>query len=283
MNCSGFQPLISVVIANYNYGRFLEDAIKSVLSQNMGDKVELIVCDGGSTDNSVDIIRKFEKDIAWWCSEPDSGQSNAFNKGFAHATGRFLTWLNADDIYMQGSLAEIARMIISYPRCDWFTGSTFWVDADKRIRKCFCAHQFSPTRARCCMMSANGPSSFFSRELFDRVGGYVDETFHYCMDTELWYRFYMRCGCRFIRTRKPIFAYRIHEDSKMSGADVSSATKAMENRKRSTAEGQRLAKMYGLDYGANRFWSKILSFSLMDFIVACFYRIKYRRRFADEI
>ena len=111
------EPLVSIVIANYNYGRFLGEAIQSVIAQDMGDKVELIICDAASTDNSVDIIRQYANDlpantsysewtsqansqltihdsqlITWWCSEKDGGQSAAFNKGFSHARGRFLTW-----------------------------------------------------------------------------------------------------------------------------------------------------------------------------------------------
>ena len=132
-------PILSIVIVNYNYGRFLEAAIESVLSQGMDEKVELIIVDGGSTDNSVEIIKKYAGEtisrvernveickcaneatansqlvggglshfhtstllhsrISWWCSEKDKGQSDAFNKGFAHARGKYLTWVNADDI-----------------------------------------------------------------------------------------------------------------------------------------------------------------------------------------
>ena len=97
-------PILSIVIANYNYGRFLEDAIRSVCLQNMGDKIELIICDAASTDNSLEIIRKYASKIAWWCSEKDGGQSAAFNKGFSHARGKYLTWLNADDVLVSGCL-----------------------------------------------------------------------------------------------------------------------------------------------------------------------------------
>ena len=101
--------LLSIVIANYNYGRYLEDAILSVVSQGVGDKVELIVCDGGSTDNSIEVIRKYADKISWWCSEKDGGQSAAFNKGFMHARGKYLSWLNADDVIPKGSLRKICR------------------------------------------------------------------------------------------------------------------------------------------------------------------------------
>ena len=117
-------PIISIVIANYNFGRFLADAIESVLAQDMGDDVELIICDGGSTDNSIEVIKKYEDKIAWWVSENDGGQSAAFNKGFAHAHGRFLTWLNADDILTRGALRAIANEIHKNPSCEWFVGSS---------------------------------------------------------------------------------------------------------------------------------------------------------------
>ena len=104
-------PFFSIVIVNYNYGRFLEAAILSILNQSCVD-YELIVVDGGSTDNSVDIIRKYKNSISWWCSEKDNGQSHAFNKGFAHANGRFLTWLNADDLLMPGTLAAAKKKLL---------------------------------------------------------------------------------------------------------------------------------------------------------------------------
>ena len=110
-------PILSIVIANYNYGRFLEDAIQSVVAQGMGDWIELIICDGGSTDNSVEVIKKYSDKIAWWVSEKDGGQSAAFNKGFAHAHGRFLTWLNADDVMMPGTIDAFVKAVDEHPGC----------------------------------------------------------------------------------------------------------------------------------------------------------------------
>ena len=189
------QPLLSIVIANLNYGRFLETAIRSVLQQcdgemrlPTGDRIELIIVDGGSTDNSMEIVKKYQDRLAWWCSEKDRGQSHAFNKGFARAAGRFLTWLNADDILFPNGLAAIVREIKKYPKCQWFVGSTYWLDERLRVVRCFRAHRFSVLRAGWGTLSAAGPSSFFSKELFNRVGG-VDETFHFCMDSDLWHGF----------------------------------------------------------------------------------------------
>ena len=117
--------LLSIVIANYNYGRFLEDAIASVLGQcenpidvdgrpvlpikGCSDEcVELIICDADSKDNSVEVIHKHANSLAWWCSEKDDGQSAAFNKGFAQARGEWLTWLNADDIYLRDTFLKLS-------------------------------------------------------------------------------------------------------------------------------------------------------------------------------
>lgn len=149
--------LFSIVIANYNYGRFLVDAIGSVVRQceatrvcedgvnrlvlPSGSLVELIVCDAGSTDNSVEVIRRHESSIAWWCSEPDRGQSEAFNKGFHHAKGRLLVWLNADDVFTPGALAAIEREANAHPECEWFVGSSVWCDENLVIERCFCAHR----------------------------------------------------------------------------------------------------------------------------------------------
>ena len=110
------EPLLSVVIANYNYGRFLFDAIESILSQKHSEEIEIIICDGGSSDDSVEVIKRYESYIAWWCSERDDGQSAAFNKGFSHARGKYLTWLNADDMMLPGTF-ERFRVVYARPQC----------------------------------------------------------------------------------------------------------------------------------------------------------------------
>ena len=141
------QPLLSIVIANYNYGRFLEEAIQSVLMQDAGDLAELIICDAESTDNSVEVIKKYEKHITWWCSEKDGGQSAAFNKGFSHARGKFLTWLNADDVMMPGTLKAFEDATARHPDCEWFVGGVMWLDKEMKIIKCGRGRHFSRLRA----------------------------------------------------------------------------------------------------------------------------------------
>ena len=299
------QPLFSVVIANYNYGRFLEDAIRSVIAQDMGEQVELIVCDAASTDNSVEIIRKYANGlppnvsyfdwanastqnsktpplITWWCSEKDGGQSAAFNKGFAHANGRFLTWLNADDIMTKGALRAVAKEIDRHPKCEWFIGSSLYADADLRITRCFCAHRFSRIKADWYCISAGGPSSFFTKCLLDRVGG-VDESLHYVMDTDLWYRFYRVGGVEYRRTTHNVFAYRQHEASKMSGADHNETARALENRRKARLESSVLNDRHGLKTGWRNKVARFISFSIKDNLFALCRTVKWKGHYATEI
>ena len=219
-------PLISIVIANYNYGRFLEEAIRSVVSQDMGDKVELIICDAASTDNSVEIIKKHERHISWWCSEPDGGQSAAFNKGFSHAHGRFVTWLNADDVLLPGTLEKLELAIKKYPDCEWFVGGVLWLDKAMNVIKCGRGRKFSEIRYREGWVNAWGPSSFFTKRMLDAVGG-VDERYHYTMDTELWLRFASKLGARYRPFSNYAWGLRLHEDAKMSGHNFPDNTNAV--------------------------------------------------------
>lgn len=211
------KPILSVVIANYNYGRYLESAIISVIRQKGFEKVELIIVDGGSTDESVEIIRKYEHYVAWWCSERDSGQSEAFNKGFAHATGMYLTWLNSDDIFIRGAFEKLFEAIDRYAKCDWFVGGSCYMTEEMRVFRCVPDRPISKVRASMSEIHVFGPSSFFSRKLFDSVGGHVDESLHYLMDIELWNRFYHVGGVCYKRIGDYIWGFRFQPTSKTTG------------------------------------------------------------------
>ena len=245
-------PLISIVIANYNYGRFLEDAIQSVLAQDMGDQVELIICDAASTDNSVDIIKKYANGlppsvslstyltsntlttdkalVTWWCSEPDKGQSAAFNKGFAHATGKFLTWLNADDILLPGALRVVADAIRRNQGWSWFVGGTVSCNGQLLIKDIAIPHKLSWRRVGALDVTVGGPSSFFTRELLDSVGG-IDENLHYSMDIDLWVKFVKWAKIRYKRVPCLVWGFRNHEASKTSGYTVAPESEVNKRRK----------------------------------------------------
>jgi glycosyltransferase involved in cell wall biosynthesis len=226
---------LSVIIANYNYGRFLSEAVESLLAQSCQD-FEIIICDAASTDNSVDVITKYagglppntEREssnehfdlapspITYWCSEKDGGQSAAFNKGFSHAHGRFLTWLNADDVMLPGTIERLKRAAEKFPSCEWFVGGVLWLDPEMRILNCGRGRPFSEIRYREGNVSVWGPSSFFTKRLLDAVGG-VDERFHYTMDTDLWLRFASKAGARYRPFCDYAWGLRLHPDAKMSG------------------------------------------------------------------
>lgn len=218
-------PLISIVIANYNFGRYLEDAIQSVLSQGMGDKVELIICDAQSSDNSVEIIKKYANSIAWWCSERDKGQSDAFNKGFAHAHGQYLTWLNADDIYLPGALKAVERAFLRCPMAEWATGNFVrFNERNKKIIEAAWGPHWVPFmfQGNGFPLSIFGPTVFWSREAYEKIGP-IDEALHYTMDSDYWRRLTM-AGCKYIRINHDCWAFRMHEESKTAEFDDHSRT-----------------------------------------------------------
>lgn len=221
--------LLSIVVANYNYGRYLGDALKSVISQAEavegrrlivdGQLVELIVCDASSTDNSVEIIKANESSLYWWCSEKDKGQSDAFNKGFDHSTGKYLTWLNADDLLVKGSLKKIVKTLSEHPDCQWFTGNGFRFLQDGTVLECKWGPNFYPTflQRSDSPIVTFGPTSFFSRMIYEQVGK-LDVDFHYAMDMDLWIKF-MMAGVKQRRINAYCWAFRMHEASKTAEFD----------------------------------------------------------------
>ena len=218
-NVADGRPILSVVIANYNYGHFLEDAIRSILGQGMGNLVEIIVCDAASTDNSVDIIRKYADKIAWWCSEKDHGQSEAFNKGFSHARGDWLTWLNADEVYMPDTLRRFAELVRRKPSAQWITGNELSFDGEThRVSyvKWGPHVQFPWLRRKHAPSASFGPSSFWRKDVYEKLGP-IDEDLHYAMDVDYWARLTM-AGIPQTRLNHHCWAFRVHNGSKTAGA-----------------------------------------------------------------
>lgn len=214
-------PLLSIVIANYNYGRFLEEAILSILSQGVRDRVEIIICDAASTDNSVEIIKKYADKISWWCSEKDGGQSAAFNKGFAHAKGEWFTWLNADDILLPGTVNAFVRYVEKNPNAEWITGNMLSFDSDTReiVRVNWGPHYQPPLLRRNRSFNAVfGPTTFWRRTVYEKVGP-IDEKLHYAMDTEYWARMTM-AGVKQYRLHHICWGFRNHSESKTVGVQT---------------------------------------------------------------
>lgn len=206
---------ISIIMPSYNQGLYIDYAIKSILSQSYQNK-ELIIIDGGSTDNSVSIIKKYSDKIDW-ISEPDLGQSNAINKGFEKATGQLLTWSNADDILLPDSLklAAMTATSIKSLRQRWIVGGCFWLNPCGLLLRCSHARSWNEKISRLGLVSVYSPSSFFSREILDEVG-YLDESFDYAMDTELWLRL-TNHGIKYKASNSYFWGLRLHPNSKVSG------------------------------------------------------------------
>ena len=181
-------PKISIVTPSFEQGQFIEDTIQSVLDQNYPD-LEYIVIDGGSNDNSVNVIRKYEKYLSYWVSEKDRGQSHAINKGFSRATGDVFGWLNSDDRLEAGALDLVARAAIEYPDAGAFVGHGRKVDISGNTT--YYKKPDGLTFERFCGWMDGGnfmqPSCFFRRSAWEEAGP-LDEDIHIAMDVDLWLR-----------------------------------------------------------------------------------------------
>jgi glycosyltransferase involved in cell wall biosynthesis len=179
-------PKISIVTPNYNGGQFLEETILSVIGQNYPN-LEYIIIDGGSTDNSVEIIKKYEKHLAYWVSEKDKGQSDAINKGFTKATGKIVTWLNSDDFFLPNTLHKVATYWQN-KTFDFLIGNVKIVDSNsesKGIAKSkvvLYKNYYLPSSSVILQ-----PASFFSKKVLDVCNG-LDASYHYVMDVDFWIR-----------------------------------------------------------------------------------------------
>ena len=182
-------PRITVITPSLNQGRFLDAAIRSVLDQNYPD-LEYFIFDGGSTDESLDIIRSHESKLAGWTSEKDSGQSDAINKGFARATGRLVAWLNSDDFYLPGALAHAAAAYNQQPDASFFFGRCLRTDEAGRRQGEYVSAPRLLFNRDALVYGLNfiaQPATFINREYLLQVGP-LNPALKWGMDTDLWLR-----------------------------------------------------------------------------------------------
>ena len=184
-------PRISVITPSFNQAEFLERTMRSVLDQGYPD-LEYIVIDGGSTDGSVDIVRKYADRLAYWTSEPDRGQVDAINKGLRHATGEWLCWQNSDDVFFPGAFADLATAAMKHPDADLIIGDMMLIDElDRPLRD---LRYVTPSHAAMLaegMLLAN-QAAFWRRDLQDRVG-LLDENYHCSFDFDWFLRLTREC------------------------------------------------------------------------------------------
>ena len=185
-----FWPKISIVTPSYNQGQFIEEAIRSVLLQGYPD-LEYIIIDGGSTDQTVEIIKKYEPWLAYWESEPDKGQSHAINKGLAKSTGKLFNWHNSDDILMPNCLGLLAEAMVKYPQASYIHGDRIYIDDKGNLRddKKYGNGDrisFSPklSVAISVLQAGSQPGCLMDRELVVTTG-MMDENLCYIMDADI--------------------------------------------------------------------------------------------------
>jgi glycosyltransferase involved in cell wall biosynthesis len=201
------------VTPSYNQGAFIEETIRSVLLQGYPN-LEYIVVDGGSTDNTPPILRRYERWLGRSISEPDNGQADAINKGFRLTSGSILAWLNSDDCYTKGALGHVAAYFSLRPAANVVAGfrRTAHEASAKRnsLRVYLTPDAYS--LSRCCYIAQE--STFWRRSLWDTVGG-LDESYRFALDYDLWQRI-LNAGFEFHLLPKFLGVFRIHPDSKGS-------------------------------------------------------------------
>lgn len=201
---------ISIVTPCLNDARYLEDCLRSIHDQRFTG-LEHIVIDGGSTDGSVDIIRRFADELAYWISEPDAGHADALYKGLARATGDVVTWVCSNDLLLPGALEQVAAFFAAHPDCEWAVGNGLLIDEASRVTERVWAVPFTVRSIQLWQMWGTcQPATFMRRRALERVGG-IDRTLHVCVDTDL----FLRLAKLEVPRRIPHFlaALRIHSDS----------------------------------------------------------------------
>ena len=228
-------PLVSIVTPSYNMAEFLEATIESVLSQKYAN-LEYIIIDGGSTDDSVEIIKKYEKYLAFWCSEPDGGHYSAINKGFAFSKGEIMAWLNASDIYFPWTIRTVSSIMLDLPEVEWLTslspvtidrkglylnfGSLRGVSKSAFLDSCNLPWKVELPKYK--LISGIGyiqqESTFWRRSLWLKAGSCVRDSYQLAGDFDLWARFYKVSNLYAVET--PLAAFRVHESQKSEKIDI---------------------------------------------------------------
>jgi len=224
------QPLFSCVIPVKGERPFFGEAIDSLKAQGLGDDLEIIVQDA---------------DV-----EPDAGQSDALNKGFAKAKGEWLFWLNADDVLLPGALKKVLDRINRIDRIDWIAGNVVYMDGAGCAKWCAWDRGWKLSYVG-LPVQVYGPSSFFRRELFEKSGGF-DVSLNYVMDVDLWCKF-RKMGYWYKKIPDFVWGFRLHDGSKTSCAQEGRWTQEQ------SAEQEIVNERYGLNHV--RLASKVAQFS----------------------
>ncbi len=183
-------PKISIVTPNFNGGVYLEQTIQSVLSQKYPN-LEYIIIDGGSSDNSISIIKKYESQLAYWVSEPDKGLYNAIQKGFDQSTGEIMAWINSDDLYHPKAFFTVAEIFGKFNEVNWLQGIPSVFDEMGRTVDVSGVKRWSKLNYYLGNFEwIQQESVFWRRSLWKKAGSTIDAEMKYAGDLELWLRFF---------------------------------------------------------------------------------------------
>jgi glycosyltransferase involved in cell wall biosynthesis len=202
------RPLVSVITPSLNQGQFIEETILSVMRQDY-TSIEHIVIDGGSSDDTLDVLRRYPH--LTWVSEPDGGQSDAINKGFARARGDLLSWLNADDTYTPGAVTAAVDFLNAHPQACLVYGDCDQVDEQGRFLERLRGRPFDLRGYLLFDHEVPQPATFFRRRVIDEVGG-LDAQLHLAMDFDYWIR--VARVCRLEYSGQLWATYRMHPTGK---------------------------------------------------------------------
>ena len=210
-------PKISIITPVFNQADYIEATIQSVLNQNYPN-LEYIIVDGGSTDGTLEIIKKYENAIFKYISEPDKGMYDALNKGFSLSSGELMGWINSDDLLLEKALFNVSQLFNDLHKVSWIQGVHNFIDLngniiDTRKPKAFSfmrilSHDFKWIQQE---------STFWKRSLWDKAGGYIDDTYKLAGDFELWFRFFQHD--KLYNAELSIGAWRKRE-GQLSGAQM---------------------------------------------------------------
>ena len=206
---------LSIITPSFNQGQFIEQCINSVINQDYPN-IEYLIIDGASSDQTVDIIKKYEANITYWVSEKDSGQTSAINKGIIKSSGEIVAYLCSDDYYAPGIAKFIMNKFISDPNLDMIYGNCTFVDEQGYIQR----HKKSINFSRNKLLRRNiiwQPTVFIRKYVFDEVGLF-DEELHYAMDYEFWLRISEKFNI--VNIDKDLAFYRWHKNSKTITSEI---------------------------------------------------------------
>jgi glycosyltransferase involved in cell wall biosynthesis len=247
-------PKVSIVVPSYHQGQFLRATLESIFLQQY-ENLEVIVVDGGSSDNSVEVIKEFADQIDWWVSEPDNGQTHAINKGFEQATGEILAWLNSDDLLLPGAIASAVNRLTASGKVDVVYGQRILIDENgHNIGQWLVSNSHDSVLPFADFIPQE--TLFWRREAWNCVGARLDESFEFAMDWDLLLRF-KKAGLKFAMIDRFMGAFRFHPAQK--------TVTAIEHT--GFADMERLRQRWANEHGRHHYSKRFMQVQLIHFLL----------------